>query len=128
MDIMEKSLQKHEEWQGKIEIISRAPIRNREDLSLAYTPGVARPCLEIQKDENKSFELTRRANIVAVVTDGTCLLYTSGLAARRYADGRNSFQRGAERTISTERRESSLYQRDSRLLSKQLRISGAVRF
>ena len=74
MDIMEKSLQKHEEWQGKIEIISRAPIRNREDLSLAYTPGVARPCLEIQKDENKSFELTRRANIVAVVTDGTAVL------------------------------------------------------
>ena len=70
MDIMERSLQKHEEWHGKIEIISRAPIRNKEDLSLAYTPGVARPCLEIQKDEEKSFELTRRANIVAVVTDG----------------------------------------------------------
>ena len=58
----------------KIEIISRAPIRNKEDLSLAYTPGVARPCLEIQKDEEKSFELTRRANIVAVVTDGTAVL------------------------------------------------------
>ena len=74
MDIMERSLQKHEEWHGKIEIISRAPIRNKEDLSLAYTPGVARPCLEIQKDEEKSFELTRRANIVAVVTDGTAVL------------------------------------------------------
>lgn len=73
MDIMERSLQKHEEWHGKIEIISRAPIRNKEDLSLAYTPGVARPCLEIQKDEEKSFELTRRANIVAVVTDGTAV-------------------------------------------------------
>ena len=74
MDIMERSLQKHEEWQGKIEIISRAPIQNKEDLSLAYTPGVARPCLEIQKDEDKSFALTRRANLVAVVTDGTAVL------------------------------------------------------
>lgn len=74
MDIMEQSLKKHEEWQGKIEIISRAPIKNEEDLSLAYTPGVARPCLEIQKDEEKSFELTRRANIVAVITDGTAVL------------------------------------------------------
>lgn len=74
MDIMEQSLKKHEEWQGKIEIISRAPIKNKEDLSLAYTPGVARPCLEIQKDEEKSFELTRRANIVAVITDGTAVL------------------------------------------------------
>ena len=74
MDIMEKSLQKHEEWQGKIEIISRAPIRNREDLSLAYTPGVARPCLEIQKDINKSYELTRRWNMCLVVTDGSAIL------------------------------------------------------
>ncbi len=74
MDIMEQSLKKHEEWQGKIEIVSRASIHSKEDLSLAYTPGVARPCLEIQKDEDKSFSLTRRANLVAVVTDGTAVL------------------------------------------------------
>lgn len=74
MDIMEEALKKHEEWQGKIEIISRAPIQSKEDLSLAYTPGVARPCLEIQKDEDQSFSLTRRANLVAVVTDGTAVL------------------------------------------------------
>ncbi len=71
---MEEALKKHEEWQGKIEIISRAPIQSKEDLSLAYTPGVARPCLEIQKDEDQSFSLTRRANLVAVVTDGTAVL------------------------------------------------------
>lgn len=74
MNIMERSLQKHEEWQGKIEIVSRVPIQNKEDLSLAYTPGVAQPCLEIQKDEDKSFSLTRRANLVAVITDGTAVL------------------------------------------------------
>ena len=74
MNIREASLQKHYEWKGKIEVISRAPIRSREDLSLAYTPGVAEPCLEIQKDVNKSYELTRRANLVAVVTDGTAVL------------------------------------------------------
>lgn len=74
MNIREASLQKHYEWKGKIEVISRAPIHSREDLSLAYTPGVAEPCLEIQKDVNKSYELTRRANLVAVVTDGTAVL------------------------------------------------------
>ena len=74
MNIREASLQKHYEWKGKIEVISRAPIRSREDLSLAYTPGVAEPCLEIQKDVDKSYELTRRANLVAVVTDGTAVL------------------------------------------------------
>ncbi len=74
MDIMEKALKQHEEWGGKIEIISRAPIKTKEDLSLAYTPGVARPCIEIQKDYNKSFELTRRNNMVAVITDGTAVL------------------------------------------------------
>ena len=74
MNIREASLQKHYEWKGKIEVISRAPIRSREDLSLAYTPGVAQPCLEIQKDVDKSYELTRRANLVAVVTDGTAVL------------------------------------------------------
>ena len=74
MDIRQQSLQKHYEWKGKIEVISRAPINTREDLSLAYTPGVAEPCLEIQKNYNKSFELTRRSNLVAVITDGTAVL------------------------------------------------------
>ena len=74
MDIRQESLKKHYEWNGKIEVISRAPINTREDLSLAYTPGVAEPCLEINKDVNKSYELTRRSNLVAVVTDGTAIL------------------------------------------------------
>ena len=74
MNIREESLQKHYEWGGKIEVISRAPINTREDLSFAYTPGVAEPCLEIQKDYNKSYDLTRRHNLVAVITDGTAVL------------------------------------------------------
>ena len=74
MDIRQQSLKKHYEWGGKIEVISRAPINSREDLSLAYTPGVAEPCLEINKDISKSYELTRRSNLVAVVTDGTAIL------------------------------------------------------
>ena len=74
MDYAKESLKKHYEWKGKIEMISRAPVETREDLSLAYTPGVAQPCLEIQKDVNKSYELTRRSNLVAVVTDGTAVL------------------------------------------------------
>ena len=74
MDIRAESLKKHYEWGGKIEVISRAPINSREDLSLAYTPGVAEPCLEINKDINKSYELTRRSNLVAVITDGTAIL------------------------------------------------------
>ena len=74
MDIRRESLKKHYEWQGKIEIIPRSPLNTREELSLAYTPGVAEPCLEIQKDHDKSFALTRRHNLVAVVTDGTAVL------------------------------------------------------
>jgi len=74
MDYAKESLKKHYEWNGKIEVICRAPLETREDLSLAYTPGVAQPCLEIQKDVNKSYELTRRSNLVAVVTDGTAVL------------------------------------------------------
>ena len=74
MNIREESLKKHYEWGGKIEVISRAPINTREDLSLAYTPGVAEPCLEIQKDYDKSYDLTRRHNLVAVITDGTAVL------------------------------------------------------
>ena len=74
MDIRQESLKKHYEWNGKIEVISRAPIETREDLSLAYTPGVAEACLEIEKDVSKSYELTRRNNLVAVITDGTAVL------------------------------------------------------
>lgn len=74
MDIRKESLKKHYEWNGKIEVVSRVSISNSEDLSLAYTPGVAEPCLEIQKDYKKSFELTRRNNLVAVITDGTAVL------------------------------------------------------
>lgn len=74
MNIREESLQKHYEWQGKIEVVSRVEINDSKDLSLAYTPGVAEPCLEIQKDYDKSFKLTRRSNLVAVVTDGTAVL------------------------------------------------------
>ena len=74
MSISETSLQKHYDWHGKIEVVTRCPIESREDLSLAYTPGVATPCLEIQKDVSKSYELTRRGNMVAVVTDGTAVL------------------------------------------------------
>ncbi|MBP0955193.1 MAG: NAD-dependent malic enzyme [Oscillospiraceae bacterium] len=74
MDYSELSLKKHYQWKGKIEVICRAPLMTKEDLSLAYTPGVARPCLEIQKDYSKSFELTRRSNLVAVITDGTAVL------------------------------------------------------
>ena len=74
MDYAAESLKKHREWNGKIEVIARSPIENRDDLSLAYTPGVAQPCLEIQKDVNLSYDLTRRSNLVAVVTDGTAVL------------------------------------------------------
>lgn len=74
MNYAEESLKKHYEWKGKIEVAPRVRVKDRTDLSLAYTPGVAAPCLEIQKDESKSFELTRRWNTVAVITDGTAVL------------------------------------------------------
>ena len=74
MNVREESLKKHYEWKGKIEVIARCPAETREDLSLAYTPGVAEACLEINKDIDKSYELTRRSNLVAVVTDGTAVL------------------------------------------------------
>ena len=74
MDYMKESLKKHYEWRGKIEINTRSKINSKEDLSLAYTPGVAQACLEIQKDVDKSYDLTRRWNTVAVVTDGTAVL------------------------------------------------------
>ena len=74
MDYAKESLRLHEEWKGKIEVISTVPVKTKEDLSLAYTPGVAQPCLEIQKDIDKSYELTRRHNLCAVITDGTAVL------------------------------------------------------
>ncbi len=74
MDYRKESLRLHGQWKGKIEVVSTVPVKNREDLSLAYTPGVAEPCLAIQQDVNLSYELTRRWNIVAVVTDGTAVL------------------------------------------------------
>ena len=74
MNYAEESLKKHYEWKGKVEVVCRTPLETSEDLSLAYTPGVAQPCLEIQKDVQKSYDLTRRSNLVAVVTDGTAVL------------------------------------------------------
>ena len=74
MNIREESLKKHYEWSGKIEVIAKTKVNDSKALSLAYTPGVAEPCLEIQKDYNKSYELTRRNNLVAVITDGSAVL------------------------------------------------------
>lgn len=74
MDYAKESLKLHYQWKGKLEVTPRATVNNKEELSLAYTPGVAQPCLEIQKDINKSYELTRRWNLVAVVTDGSAVL------------------------------------------------------
>ena len=91
MDIMEQSLIKHEEWNGKIEVVSRTKINDRESLSLAYTPGVAKPCLEIQKDPELSYKLTRRSNLVAVITDGSAVLglgNIGGLAGMPVMEGK----------------------------------------
>ena len=91
MDVMEKSLEMHKKWEGKIEVISRTRINSAEDLTLAYTPGVARPCLEIQKDPDLSYELTRRANLVAVITDGSAVLglgNIGGLAGMPVMEGK----------------------------------------
>ena len=74
MDYAKESLRLHGEWKGKIEVVATVPVATKDDLSLAYTPGVAQPCLEIQKDVNKSYELTRRHNMCAVITDGTAVL------------------------------------------------------
>lgn len=74
MDYAKESLKKHSEWKGKIEVVSRVPVSTKEDLALAYTPGVAQPCLEIQKDLDKSYELTRHHNMCAVITDGSAVL------------------------------------------------------
>lgn len=82
MSIMDESLQKHYEWQGKIEVVSRCTVENREQLSLAYTPGVAQPCLEIEKNPELSYDLTRRHNLVAVITDGTAVLGLGDIGPR----------------------------------------------
>ena len=74
MDYAKESLRLHEEWKGKIEVVATVPVATQDDLSLAYTPGVAQPCLEVQKDISKSYELTRRHNLCAVITDGTAVL------------------------------------------------------
>jgi len=74
MDYAKESLRLHGEWNGKIEVVSRVPVETKEDLSLAYTPGVAEPCLKIQEDVNRSYELTRRSNLCAVITDGSAVL------------------------------------------------------
>ena len=74
MDYAKESLRLHEQWKGKIEVVTTVPVSTKDDLSLAYTPGVAQPCLEIQKDVNKSYDLTRRPNLCAVITDGTAVL------------------------------------------------------
>ncbi|MGN0557092.1 MAG: NADP-dependent malic enzyme [Acutalibacteraceae bacterium] len=81
MDIKEKALQKHYDWQGKIEVCSRVPVTSSDDLSLAYTPGVAQPCLEIQKDKELAYKLTRKSNLVAVITDGSAVLGLGNIGA-----------------------------------------------
>ena len=74
MDYAKMSLEMHEKWRGKIEVISKVPVKTKDDLSLAYTPGVAQPCLEIQKDLSKSYMYTRRGNLCLVATDGSAVL------------------------------------------------------
>jgi len=74
MTVQEKAIKAHVEWAGKIEVISRCEVNNKDDLSIAYTPGVAEPCLEISKDVDLSYLYTRRHNLVAVITDGTAVL------------------------------------------------------
>ena len=74
MDKREFALQAHRDWKGKIEVVSRAKVTNREELAVAYTPGVAEPCVEIQKDESLAYEYTRKGNLVAVITNGTAVL------------------------------------------------------
>lgn len=92
MDYMQIALQKHEEWNGKLEVVSRAPLQTKEDLSTAYTPGVAAPCLEIAKDPEKAYVYTRKNNLVAVVSDGSAVLglgNIGGLAGMPVMEGKS---------------------------------------
>ncbi|HHU02123.1 MAG TPA: NAD-dependent malic enzyme [Christensenellaceae bacterium] len=82
MNIQEKALKMHEQWKGKIEVISRAAITNKDELSIAYSPGVAAPCLAIKDEPDKSFSLTRRSNLVAVITDGSAVLGLGNIGAK----------------------------------------------
>ena len=81
MDIKEKALQKHYEWGGKLEVVSRAKIETREDLSLAYTPGVAQPCLEIKNNREDVYKYTSKGNTVAVISDGSAVLGLGNIGA-----------------------------------------------
>ena len=81
VDYKTEALKKHREWGGKIEVNSRVPVKNAQDLSLAYTPGVAEPCLAIQKDPSLSYALTRRSQLVAVITDGSAVLGLGNIGA-----------------------------------------------
>lgn len=92
MDYKQIALQKHEEWNGKLEVVSRAPLQTKEDLSTAYTPGVAAPCLEIAKDPEKAYVYTRKNNLVAVVSDGSAVLglgNVGGLAGMPVMEGKS---------------------------------------
>ena len=89
MDYAKESLRLHGEWKGKIEVVATVPVESKEDLSLAYTPGVASPCLEIQKDIDKSYELTRRHNLCAVITDGSAVLGLGDRTSFRQSAGRS---------------------------------------
>lgn len=92
MDYKQIALQKHEEWNGKLEVVSRAPLQTKEDLSTAYTPGVAAPCLEIAKDPEKAYVYTRKNNLVAVVSDGSAVLglgNIGGLAGMPVMEGKS---------------------------------------
>ena len=88
MDYAKESLRLHGEWKGKIEVVATVPVATKDDLSLAYTPGVAQPCLEIQKDVEKSYELTRRHNMCLVVTDGSAWAWGYWAGGRDAGDGR----------------------------------------
>lgn len=91
MDYKKESLIRHAAWKGKIEVVPRCELKNRDDLSTAYTPGVAQPCLEIQADPDKSYEYTRRGNLVAVISDGSAVLglgNIGGLAGMPVMEGK----------------------------------------